>query len=130
MSSHSASVPPDGTDIVGGRDAELNALRAAASARLEGLDAAIAQLRSDRGSDNADDEHDPEGVTLSSEWARLEGLRTAAAREIAEIDDVLARRRAGADGVCVDCGRGIPPERLEVRPTATRCVDCATRAGG
>ena len=28
---------------------------------------------------SADDEHDPEGVTLSSEWSRLTGLAEAAA---------------------------------------------------
>jgi len=112
-----------------GRDAQLDALRTEAVARLSALDEAMVQLRSDRGADIADDEHDPEGVTLSAEWARLAGLRTAAAREVDEIDLAVARRRAGEDGICADCGRGIPSERLRVRPTATRCVDCAARAG-
>ena len=127
-----ASDPARPGDPVAGdaRAAELAALRAAARARLTGLDETIAVLRADRGGDNADDEHDPEGVTLSSEWARLEGLRTAAVRELDEIDEALARRRAGTDALCSDCGRSIPPERLEARPTATRCVACAARAGG
>lgn len=111
------------------RGAQLERLRSAALARVARLDEAIVALRADRSVDNADDEHDPEGVTLSSEWARLEGLRTAAAREADDIASAIARRSEGADGVCEDCGRGIPPERLEVRPTATRCVDCAARAG-
>ena len=112
-----------------GRDAELATLRADALARLTALDAAVAQLRADRSSDTADDEHDPEGVTLSSEWARLEGLRSAAQRDLEEVDAVVARRRSGFDGVCSDCGRSIPIARLRARPTATRCVECATRAG-
>ena len=112
------------------RDVRLAQLRASAQDRLDGLDQDIAQLRADRRTDNADDEHDPEGVTLSSEWARLEGLRAAAVREAGEIAAVVARRQDGDDGVCEDCGRGIPPERLEVRPTATRCVEFAARAGG
>ena len=112
-----------------GRDTELAALRSDAVARLTALDDAIAQLRADRSSDTADDEHDPEGVTLSSEWARLEGLRTGARHDIEEIDVVIARREAGHDGVCVDCGRRIPIERLRARPAATRCVACAERAG-
>ena len=129
MSERPASAPSDDAAASGRRDADLEALRSAAAARSASLEGAIAQLRSDRGSDNADDEHDPEGVTRSSEWARLEGLRGAALRELAEIDDVLARRRSGSDGICIDCGRRIPPERLAVRPTATRCVGCAERAG-
>ncbi|WP_082541385.1 TraR/DksA family transcriptional regulator [Microbacterium sp. Root166] len=116
---------PDDAD----RDALLDATRADAVARLKAMDDAIDRLRSDRGSDVADDEHDPEGVTLSSEWARLVGLRQAAERDLAELDDAIDRRRAGVDGICEDCGRVIPPARLEARPGATRCVDCATRAG-
>ncbi|WP_127475382.1 TraR/DksA family transcriptional regulator [Microbacterium sulfonylureivorans] len=111
------------------RDAELDAARSVAVVRLSALDAAVGQLRADRRSDTADDEHDPEGVTLSAEWARLEGLRSGAARDLDEIDAVIARRRDGVDGICADCGRSIPIERLRARPTATRCVDCAARAG-
>lgn len=28
---------------------------------------------------------------------------------------------------CLSCGVEIPPERLEVQPTAVRCVSCQTR---
>ncbi len=112
------------------RDARLAALRASAQRRIEGLDRDIEELRADRGADNADDEHDPEGVTLSSEWARLTGLRDDATRELADVEAARARRAAGDDGRCADCGRSIPIARLIARPTATRCVDCAARAGG
>lgn len=111
------------------RAAQLEALRDEAVERLHRLDDDIAALRVDRSADNADDEHDPEGVTLSTEWARLTGLQSAAARELAEIDAAIARRGEGDDGRCVDCGRIIPPARLLARPTATRCVECATKAG-
>ena len=85
-------------------------------------------LRSARGDGTADDEHDPEGSTLSGEWDRLEGLRAAAERELAETDRALAR---GDDyGRCADCGRDIPVERLRARPMAVRCRDCAERAEG
>ncbi|MFE7844689.1 TraR/DksA family transcriptional regulator [Microbacterium sp. NPDC057407] len=128
-SAHDApdSRPPEAD--AGDRRAQLAHLRADALARADRLDAEIRALRVDRGSDNADDEHDPEGVTLSTEWARLAGLRSAADRELAEVDAALARVADGDDGRCVDCGRSIPAARLLVRPSATRCVECATRAG-
>ncbi len=107
----------------------LAEMRAGAVSRMESLAAAMAELRADRGVDTADDEHDPEGVTLSTEWARLAGLRVAAERELAEIDEALARWDAGTYGICIDCGRGIPIERLRARPAATRCVACAEKAG-
>ncbi|WP_457098520.1 TraR/DksA family transcriptional regulator [Microbacterium sp. P5_E9] len=108
----------------------LVGLQAAAVARRDALSAAAAELRRDRGADTADDEHDPEGVTLSMEWQRIEGLRLAAERELAEIDEALTRWSSGDYGRCEGCGRSIPIERLRVRPAARRCVPCAERVGG
>jgi DnaK suppressor protein len=100
----------------------------AAERRLAQLHADIAELRRDRRSESADDEHDPEGTPLSDEWSRLVGLRDAAAEELVDVDLALDRLAAGTYGVCQDCGRAIPAARLEARPTATRCVDCAAKA--
>ena len=97
--------------------------------RLAHVSSEIDGLRTDRGAESADDEHDPEGVTLSAEGSRLEGLRGAAERELLEIDAALARSASGAYGMCVSCGRPIPAARLEARPDATRCVACATASG-
>lgn len=107
----------------------LDARRADALARLAHLDDVLAGLRADRGADSADDEHDPEGATLSSEWSRLAGLRADAVTALAETDAALARAASGGYGICSDCGDVIPPARLDARPTATRCVACATKAG-
>ena len=49
----------------------LDELHDAATARLATLDETLAELRADRGSDVADDEHDPEGVTLSGELSLI-----------------------------------------------------------
>jgi RNA polymerase-binding transcription factor DksA len=76
----------------------------------------------------ADDEHDPEGATLSDEWSRLEGLRIGALREIDEIEAARTRLAAGTYGICIRCGLRIPIERLRARPTATMCVPCAALA--
>ena len=105
-------------------------LRAGAVARRGALSAAAAELRRDRGTENADDEHDPEGVTLSMEWERIEGLRLAAEQDLAEIDEALARWRSDDYGRCEGCGRSIPMARLRVRPAARRCVPCAERVDG
>lgn len=108
-------------------DDPLERSRAELSDRVERLDATLASLRADRQVDNADDEHDPEGATLSAEWSRLSGLRTDAERERREVEAAIERRSAGDYGICADCGQPIPLERLQARPTATRCVVCAGR---
>lgn len=112
--------------------AEFAALLAERRGQLDGVLAALTAdlnaLGIARGEATADDEHDPEGVTLSGEWSRVEGMHVEAERERAAIDAALARWNAGTYGVCEDCGRPIPVGRLRVRPMTTRCVDCAQRA--
>jgi DnaK suppressor protein len=84
-----------------------------------------ASLRRDRSDGTADDEHDPEGSTLSGEWAQVDALRRATDEELAEIDAALGRMDDGTSGVCVTCGRDIPVARLAARPMARHCVSCA-----
>ncbi len=68
-------------------------------------------------------------MTLSSEWSRLSGLAEAAQAELRQVDEALMRMDAGTYGICVHCGKPIPPERLEVRPFAEYCVACAEKLG-
>ena len=44
------------------------------------------------------------------------------------IDSALARIDEGTYGKCESCGQDIPFERLEARPTATLCINCAQAA--
>lgn len=54
---------------------------------------------------------------------------TATARSInssiVEIDSALAAIDQGTYGTCEVCGTDIPAGRLEARPAARRCIDCA-----
>jgi RNA polymerase-binding transcription factor DksA len=94
-------------------------------AALEEVERELAELRSMRERQHDDDEHDPDGVSLSSEWSRLEGLRQTEVAALAAIDAAAARLSAGDDGICAVCGGPIAPERLEARPDATTCISCA-----
>jgi RNA polymerase-binding protein DksA len=75
---------------------------------------------------NADDEHDPEGATIAFERSQVAALVRQAREHLAEIAAALTRLEAGSYGVCERCGQPIAPERLEARPTARRCVQCAS----
>ncbi|PUA82775.1 TraR/DksA family transcriptional regulator [Nocardioides currus] len=76
---------------------------------------------------NADDEHDPEGATIAFERSQIGSLVRQARDHLAEIEAALARLEDGSYGACETCGLPIPPGRLEARPTARRCVTCASR---
>jgi RNA polymerase-binding transcription factor DksA len=45
--------------------------------------------------------------------------------EIASVRRALSRIADGSFGQCVRCGAQIAPDRLEARPEAALCIDCA-----
>ena len=73
----------------------------------------------------ADDEHDPEGSTVSVERNNEMALLAAAEGSHTELLDARARLGEDAFGICESCGTPIPAERLEIRPEARYCVSCA-----
>lgn len=94
-------------------------------AEAQRLAESLGLVLASRSDANADDEHDPEGPTLSSEWSRLQGLRGQAADDIAAVDAAIIRMRTGTYGVCARCARPIGVDRLRARPTAELCIACA-----
>ena len=58
----------------------------------------------------------PENVTLA--------LRIAATTALHQIDAALARMVDGRYGLCVNCARAIPDDRLDVLPMAPLCMAC------
>jgi DnaK suppressor protein len=94
-------------------------------ARMAG---SLAEVRSARSDSDADDEHDPEGPTLSSEWSRISGLTTELEVRSAAIDRALRRIEAGDYGACIRCGLPIGFDRLDALPAAELCITCAREA--
>lgn len=103
----------------------LERARAEAVGRVAEFDETVAAIVRSRG-DDTDDEHDPDGTTLSWERALHAGTAEAARAHLAEIDAAITRLRGGWDGTCEVCGNPIPRERLAARPSASRCVTCAS----
>ncbi|WP_292288065.1 TraR/DksA C4-type zinc finger protein [Marivita sp.] len=54
-------------------------------------------------------------ATQARRDAKRRGLRAA-----------IARLEEGEFGYCEDCGEDISPKRLELDPTVTRCISCAS----
>lgn len=101
-----------------------------AQARLQRADliSAIDSIRATRRLTLADDEHDPEGSTVSLDQSRQEALLVQTEQTISDLEDARRRLEAGDYGRCEVCGIEIPAERMEVRPDARVCVPCAKKA--
>ncbi len=103
--------------------------RAEVAARVEQLRSELRDVQSARSTNSDDDEHDPEGATMSQLWSQVSGVLDSAVRERDELDTALERVETGDYGICRRCGRAIDPARLEARPGAALCIDCARLAG-
>ena len=57
-------------------------------------------------------------------------LKQTDAKILQAIDEALWRIEKGTYGICQECGKQIPAERLAARPEATLCVDCQRRQEG
>jgi|SRR5688572_24884777 DnaK suppressor protein len=94
------------------------------------LEAELEELES-RQSRIADDLAEPLNADSSEQAiemeddASLEGQGALIAKEIASVKRALARIEDGTYGECVRCGEDIAPARLEARPEAALCINCA-----
>lgn len=99
----------------------------AAKARLEEmlaeLTARLAHLEADL--DEPADADSGERAVQQEDDAALEGQAALVAREIASVTRALERIAEGTYGECPKCGAAIAPGRLEARPEAALCIDCA-----
>lgn len=101
--------------------------RAALEQRLMTLVQREAGLQSHlRGEDGRNEADFSDRVAFTEMDEVLEQLDDSARAEITAIRAALQRIEDGSYGVCTSCGEDIAPRRLEVLPTASRCVGCAT----
>jgi len=103
----------------------LRSQRATLEQDLRRQGATLAEVRAARSGADADDEHDPEGPTLSDEWSLRAGVHAELAASVAAIDAALLRIADGSYGRCLRRGEPIGRDRLEARPAAELCIDCA-----
>jgi phage/conjugal plasmid C-4 type zinc finger TraR family protein len=62
------------------------------------------------------------------ERERLMTVREELRGRLEQIRAAQERMEAGTYGICENCGKPIPRERLEVLPFATMCIDCQAAA--
>ena len=100
--------------------------RAAVRERLDEVERRLGGVREARG-DWMDEEHDPEGFSLTAEWSQAEGTRAQHLAELRDLDAAEGRLDEGGYGRCERCGEPIPHAQLELRPARTACVACTNR---
>jgi DnaK suppressor protein len=107
-------------DLLDERLASTRTLRAA-------LTTAIEDMVTSRSLTFSDDEHDPDGSTVSLDQARDTALLRRTERTLSELVAARERLEAGRYGRCERCDQPIPHGRLLARPEARLCVPCSGR---
>lgn len=84
----------------------------------------ITRRQEDARNSRTSEVEDPIDQVTSAE-AKAEGFQesTLAAQTLAQVRAALQRIQDGTYGSCLDCGRQIPPVRLEAVPWAPYCIE-------
>lgn len=70
-----------------------------------------------------------EEATESLELEKRLALEKQMREHLSEIESALKKFEDGTYGLCDMCGKPISPDRLEVMPRASLCVECKAKAG-
>jgi DnaK suppressor protein len=68
-----------------------------------------------------------EEATESLELEKRLALEKQVSEHLAEIEHALHKFEDGTYGLCDDCGKPIPPDRLEALPYASLCMECKAK---
>jgi DnaK suppressor protein len=64
---------------------------------------------------------------VTAERGEAEALAAKLRETLDDVEHALAKLDDGTYGVCEDCGKPINPARLEAKPAARYCIDCASK---
>ena len=102
------------------------AARATLEAQLAELEDRLSRIERDL-AEPPDADSSERAVQMEDDDA-LEGQAALVTSEIASVRRALERIEDGSYGQCVKCGEEIAEGRLEARPEAALCIDCASGA--
>ena len=108
-------------------DAALADLRASLQEERESLRGQLAELGfgESRGLDY--DQNFADSSQVTAERGEAEALAKSLSETLTEVERALEKFDAGTYGTCENCGQPISPARLEAKPAARRCINCASQ---
>ena len=63
---------------------------------------------------------------VTAERGEVEAVAGSLLETLGEIEHALDKFDAGSYGICENCGKPISEPRLEAKPAARYCIDCAS----
>lgn len=108
-------------------DAALSDLRASLEQEREHLRGQLAELGHGEGGTLTYDQNFADSSQVTAERGEAEALAKSLKETLAGVEHALAKFEDGTYGRCESCGRPIASARLEAKPAARLCIDCASK---
>ena len=109
-------------------DAALDGLRSALEAERDTLRNQLADLGfGDGGAGPEYDSNFADSSQVTAERGEVEALAGSLRESLGDVETALRKLDAGGFGICESCGQAIGPDRLEAKPAARLCMECASR---
>jgi RNA polymerase-binding transcription factor len=109
-------------------DATLSDLRASLEQERSDLGARLAEMGlSDGAGDLSFDANFADSSQVTAERGEVEALAGSLRESLGDVEAALAKLDSGGYGICEGCGQSIGPARLEAKPAARLCMECASR---
>jgi RNA polymerase-binding transcription factor DksA len=108
-------------------DPTLSSLRSTLEGERDSLRAQLEELG--YGAKGLDyDSNFADSSQVTAERGENEALVTKLVEGLHEVEHALEKFGSDRFGICESCGKEIAPARLEARPEARLCIDCAAGA--
>ena len=108
-------------------DAPSVDLRAVLEQERDTLVSQLAELGFGEGGGLTYDANFADSSQVTAERGEAEALAASLRETLDEVEHALGKLDTGTYGVCEGCGERIDPARLEAKPAARLCMDCASR---
>ncbi|HET6794505.1 MAG TPA: TraR/DksA C4-type zinc finger protein [Acidimicrobiales bacterium] len=108
-------------------DALLAEARSALERERDDLGRQLAELGHGSGGGLTYDPNFADSSQVTAERGEAEALAAKLQETLQEVEHALAKLDEGTYGTCESCGKPIAPARLEAKPAARYCIDCASK---
>jgi len=108
-------------------DATLSDLRTELEKERSDLVARLAEMGSLSDGEIAFDQNFADSSQVTAERGEVEALAGSLREALADVQAALLKLDNGSFGTCEGCGQPIAPARLEAKPGARLCMECASK---
>lgn len=108
-------------------EATLSDLRASLEQERSDLRARLAEMGLLSGGELSFDQNFADSSQVTAERGEVEALAGNLRESLNDVEAAIVKLDNGTYGVCEGCGQPISPARLEAKPAARLCMDCASK---